>query len=254
MGSSPTTGTKNPERDSVRDFYLLPFHYSLFLHRGPEYNAPAPSGMGACRPTAKAAGGVPCTQKLAGRCGHRPLRSGTIEPGGNRDPARAAIQAAPTANRRRVRRGGLYIRPYTPPRWMHHRRTHSVGAIEPRRESGPGSGCESRTQALTGGYAGHTCLGSHSRHYLPLRFLYRADAEKQIFDSRLIDLCDDLKIRLPPFFSPTAEEKDIHTISEQHNTTWFGTACVIPFGMYVGIRSKAMTVGIYRSNKLVCSY
>ena len=46
------------------------------------------------RPTPTAAGGLPCTQKLAGRCGHRPLRE----------------------ERKRVRRGGLYIRPCAPPR------------------------------------------------------------------------------------------------------------------------------------------
>ena len=33
---------------------------------------PGPGGMWACRPTPAAAGGLPCTQKLAGRCGHRP--------------------------------------------------------------------------------------------------------------------------------------------------------------------------------------
>ena len=35
---------------------------------------PGHGGMRACRPTPAAAGGLPCTQKLAGRCGHRPLR------------------------------------------------------------------------------------------------------------------------------------------------------------------------------------
>ena len=32
VGSTPTTGTKNPECDSVRDFYLFTFHYSLFTN------------------------------------------------------------------------------------------------------------------------------------------------------------------------------------------------------------------------------
>src|SRR5699024_11293884 len=36
------------------------------------------------------------TRGVAGRCGHRPLRGGTIEPRENREPVRAAIQAAPT--------------------------------------------------------------------------------------------------------------------------------------------------------------
>ena len=52
-------------------------------HQGLEHNVPGHGGMWACRPTAwvgGAAGGVPRTRRLAGRCGHRPLRGGTIEP------------------------------------------------------------------------------------------------------------------------------------------------------------------------------
>lgn len=34
-GSTPATGTKNPECDSIRDFYLLLLPYSLFTNFNP---------------------------------------------------------------------------------------------------------------------------------------------------------------------------------------------------------------------------
>ena len=40
--------------------------------------------------------GLPCTRNQEGRCGHRPLRRKPSNPGGSREPVRAAIQAAPT--------------------------------------------------------------------------------------------------------------------------------------------------------------
>ena len=48
-------------------------------------DVPGPGGMWACRPTPTAVGGLPCMRKLAGRCGHRPLRGKPSNPGANRN-------------------------------------------------------------------------------------------------------------------------------------------------------------------------
>ena len=60
-----------------------------------------------------------------GRCGHQPLRGGTIELRRESEPGSGRPYRPPLReNRRRVRRGGFYIRPCAPTCWMHHRRTH----------------------------------------------------------------------------------------------------------------------------------
>ena len=45
-------------------------------------------------------GGLPCTRKLAGRCGHRPLRGKPSNPGVNRDPVPGGHKARPYSAQR----------------------------------------------------------------------------------------------------------------------------------------------------------
>ena len=81
---------------------------------------------------------------------HAPMANGTIEPRHESEPGPGRPYRPPLrGSRRRVRRGGFYIRPM-PPRRMHPRRTHAPtanGTIEPRRESGTGL---STTAPVTG--------------------------------------------------------------------------------------------------------
>ena len=99
--------------------------------------------MWACRPTPPAVSGLRCTRKACGRAMRAPMANGTIEPRyeletGSGRPYRPPLRGS----RRRVRRGGFYIRPM-PPRRMHLRRTHAPtanGTNEPRYELETGSG------------------------------------------------------------------------------------------------------------------
>ena len=92
----------------------LTFTRSASVLRGLRSTQPGNGGMWA--PAAVI--GLPCTQKLAGRCGHRPLRE----------------------DRRRDRRGGLYIRPCRRAGCtIADRAPTANGTIEPRRKP-PASG------------------------------------------------------------------------------------------------------------------
>ena len=71
-------------------------------------------------------GGLPCTRRLAGRCGHRPLRGEPSNPGVNRDPVPGGHKARPYGETGGGSVGAdLISARAAPPRWMHPRRPHA---------------------------------------------------------------------------------------------------------------------------------
>ena len=71
-------------------------------------------------------GGLPCTRRLAGRCGHRPLRGESSNPGVNRDPVPGGHKARPYGETGGGSVGAdLISARAAPPRRMHPRRPHA---------------------------------------------------------------------------------------------------------------------------------
>ena len=71
-------------------------------------------------------GGLPCTRRPAGRCGHRPLRGKPSNPGVNRDPVPGGHKARPYGETGGGSVGAdLISARAAPPRWMHPRRPHA---------------------------------------------------------------------------------------------------------------------------------
>ena len=145
---APASNAPSPNAPAVGARIARPKPGAIFAR--PSVDTPGSGGMWACRPTPPAVSGLRCTRKACGRAMRAPMANGTIEPRyeletGSGRPYRPPLRGS----RRRVRRGGFYIRPM-PPRRMHLRRTHAPtanGTIEPRRESGTGL---STTAPVTG--------------------------------------------------------------------------------------------------------
>ena len=107
---APVSDAPSPNAPAVGARIARPKSGAIFAR--PSVDTPGSGGMWACRPTPPAVSGLRCTRKACGRAMRAPMANGTNEPRyeletGSGRPYRPPLRGS----RRRVRRGGFYIRP-----------------------------------------------------------------------------------------------------------------------------------------------